>query len=393
MVVESWQEITRRPARAVVSGLGIALGAAAVVATLTLVETIQFQVGDEFDATRATQVEMRQARGEDGQPTESAAPFPPRGTVDRIGDLSGVEGVATVRESFADHRIALNQLTDPTSVPEAVPVYSLNVEAFDALGLRVRGPGWHRWHEEQGERVVVLSEQVAEALGASDARPGDRVFLDGAAFTVAGVLERAERLPALRGAVAVPVTISEPFTPDRDRDRIIAVTAPGAAQEVAAAMPVAMAPEAPDAWTAYAPADDDTLRRAVDRQLEVLALGLGGVVALLGMVSIGNVTLSSVLQRIGEIGLRRAVGARPRHIAAHIVFDAAALGALGGALGALLGLTAALGVTAWLGWNPVVDMRIPLVAVVGAVIAGGLAGLYPARVGSRLQPTEALRRE
>jgi putative ABC transport system permease protein len=131
----------------------------------------------------------------------------------------------------------------------------------------------------------------------------------------------------------------------------------------------------------------------VDDQLQALSLGLGAAVLVLGVVSIGNATLTSVMQRIHEIGLRRALGARPRHIAAHILLDAAVIGTIGGIIGATLGLTATLAVTAAQGWVPVIDPRIPVATIAGGILAGVVAGVYPARVGSRLQPTEALRRE
>jgi ABC-type antimicrobial peptide transport system permease subunit len=54
---------------------------------------------------------------------------------------------------------------------------------------------------------------------------------------------------------------------------------------------------------------------------------------------------------------------------------------------------ATLAVTAAQGWVPVIDPRIPVATIAGSVLAGVVAGAYPARVGSRLQPTEALRRE
>lgn len=391
LITESWLEVTRRPGRAVISGLGVALGVAAMVATVTLTATIQFQVSDEFDARRATQVEVRTAprvHESDGIPHL----FPPSGTVDRLMTLSGVEGVAAIRESWEHRRVALHQVTDPTATPTLLPVYAVNAEAFTVLEAEVTGLVWNRWHEAHDERLVVLSRAAMKVLGVTDVQHGDLVFIDGLAFTVTGVLEEAPRHPALTGGVLVPLPSAERFRPNSDRDRMIAVVAPGAAQSVANALPVALDPTEPARWTAYAPASDESLRQAVDRQLEMLSVGLGGVVLVLGVVSIGNVTLSSVVQRMNEIGLRRALGARPRHIAAHIVFDAAVVGTLGGALGALLGMTATLAVTVYRGWAPVIDLMVVPMAMVLGLLAGAVAGIYPARVGSRLQPTDALRR-
>lgn len=389
---ESWLEVTRRPGRAIMTGLGVALSAAAIVTTLTLAATIRFQVSDQFDARRATQIELRTRT--DGAGSQAAHEFPPPPqAIDRVEGLSGVDGVAVIRETFEDQRVAINQVADPTAASPRMRVYGLNATGFDAVEARVTGPGWQRWHDDTAQRVVVLSRATAAAIGAGDIAVGDRIFIAGLGFTVSGILDEALRLPALTNGLIVPIGTVALFDLDTDRDRLIVVTAPGAARQVAAVLSRAVTPHNPDTWTAYAPEDESTLRRTVDDQLQALSLGLGAAVLVLGVVSIGNATLTSVMQRIHEIGLRRALGARPRHIAAHILLDAAVIGTIGGIIGATLGLTATLAVTAAQGWVPVIDPRIPVATIAGGILAGVAAGVYPARVGSRLQPTEALRRE
>jgi putative ABC transport system permease protein len=374
------------------TGLGVALSAAAIVTTLTLAATIRFQVSDQFDARRATQVELRPRSDGAGSQADHEFPPPPQ-AVARVEGLSGVEGVAVIRETFEDQRVAINQVADPTAASPRMRVYGLNATGLGALEARVTGPGWQRWHDDTAQRVVVLSGATAAAIGAGDIAVGDRIFIAGLAFTVSGILDEALRLPALTNGLIVPIGTVALFDLDTDRDRLIVVTAPGAARQVAAVLSRAVSPEDPDIWTAYAPEDEATLRRTVDDQLQALSLGLGAAVLVLGVVSIGNATLTSVMQRIHEIGLRRALGARPRHIAAHILLDAAVIGTIGGIIGATLGLTATLAVTAAQGWVPVIDPRIPMATIAGGILAGVVAGVYPARVGSRLQPTEALRRE
>lgn len=389
---ESWLEVTRRPGRAVMTGLGVALGAAAIVATLTLVATIRFQVSDEFDTRRATQVELR-SRLEVMTPTRTGEFPPDENTVDRVEGLSGVTGVAVVREVSQDQPVAVNRLIDPTAGPSTIPIYGLNAAGFDTVEATISGPGWDTWHDRTAQRVAVVSQRTAAQIGATDIAAGDHLFIGGLQFTVAGILESAPRLGALTGGITIPVTTIDHFDVDADRDRMVVVTAPGAANQVARVLPIAVSPTAPETWIAYAPGEDDTLRLAVDDQLQALALGLGGIVLILGIVSIGNATLTSVLQRIHEIGLRRALGARPRHIATHILIDSGVVGFVGGMIGVTLGLTATLAVTTYRQWIPVIDPIIPMVTLTGAVLSGILAGVYPARIGSGLQPTEALRRE
>lgn len=387
-LAESWTDLATRPGRALVAGLGVALGIAAVVVTSTLTNTIRFQVSDEFDARLATQVEIRPpGSADDALPS----PFPPPGA-NVITDLDGVEGVAILRAAQQDPQIAVNDLHSPTVRPVRTALRGINSEGFEALGARISGAGWSGWHEDATARVAVVGSAVAEDIGVQP-EAGEIIFVDGLQFTVVGVLDESPRLPGLSNTILVPLTTLEHFVVEQSQDRMIVVTQPGAAQVLAPVLPAALDPAQPDGLIAYTPLLDESLRRGVDDQLQGLALVLGGVVLVLGTVSIGNVTMASVLQRIPEIGLRRALGALPRHILWQIVLDAATIGLAGGMIGALFGTTAALGAAAMQGWQPVIEPAVLLGAVLAGAFCGAIAGAYPARIASRLQPTEALRRE
>jgi putative ABC transport system permease protein len=99
----------------------------------------------------------------------------------------------------------------------------------------------------------------------------------------------------------------------------------------------------------------------------------------------------SVLERRGEIGLRRALGATRRHISSQFLTESSLLAALGGVVGLLLGAIATWGYS--LAQNQ--PMVVPVYALVAAPAAGfvigAVAGLYPAAKAARLSPTEALR--
>ena len=84
---------------------------------------------------------------------------------------------------------------------------------------------------------------------------------------------------------------------------------------------------------------------------------LGGVSLLVGAIGIANVTLVSVMERTGEIGLRRALGATRRHIAQQFLLESSAMGFVGGILGASLGTLVVVAVSAYQTWTPVLDPR------------------------------------
>jgi putative ABC transport system permease protein len=98
------------------------------------------------------------------------------------------------------------------------------------------------------------------------------------------------------------------------------------------------------------------------------------------------------MERIGEIGLRRALGARARHITWQFLTESAALGLVGGIAGTSLGTAVVVGVSLHNRWTPVLDPVTLAAAPVLGLTTGLLAGLYPSWRASRIQPVEALRR-
>src|SRR5690606_13760738 len=108
-------------------------------------------------------------------------------------------------------------------------------------------------------------------------------------------------------------------------------------------------------------------------------------------IGIANVTLVSVLERVGEIGLRRALGAARRHIAAQFLVESTAMGLVGGIIGASLGVLVVVAISASRTWTPILDPWIPLAAPFVGAATGMLAGLYPSLRAAALEPVEALR--
>jgi putative ABC transport system permease protein len=130
----------------------------------------------------------------------------------------------------------------------------------------------------------------------------------------------------------------------------------------------------------------------VTASLSSLFLTLAAIALLVGAIGIANITLVAVLERTGEIGLRRALGARPVHIAAQFLGESTALGLGGGLVGASLGVLTTLAVTIYRSWTAILDPRIVLAAPAAGAVIGLLAGLYPALRASAIEPAEALRR-
>ena len=129
------------------------------------------------------------------------------------------------------------------------------------------------------------------------------------------------------------------------------------------------------------------------RVMTLLLAAVAGISLVIGGIGIMNIMLVSVTERTREIGLRMAVGARPRDILNQFLIEAVTLSLVGGAIGVLLGAVATWAVGNFAGWQ--VSMTLGSIALAAgfSAVVGVFFGFYPARRASKLLPIQALRYE
>src|SRR5262249_38722383 len=129
------------------------------------------------------------------------------------------------------------------------------------------------------------------------------------------------------------------------------------------------------------------------KTLTLLLSGIAAVSLLVGGIGIMNIMLVSVTERTREIGVRMAVGAKPRHILAQFLVEALTLSAMGGIIGVGLGFFMAKWLSKSFNWPTVIRVDVVVISVAISAGIGVIFGLYPARKASRLDPIDALRYE
>jgi putative ABC transport system permease protein len=134
-------------------------------------------------------------------------------------------------------------------------------------------------------------------------------------------------------------------------------------------------------------------RAESSRVLSLLLASIAAVSLLVGGIGIMNIMLVSVTERTREIGVRMAIGARPRDVLLQFLIEALTLSFAGGVIGVGLGVLAAQRLAASFHWPLLLNPQVMLIALGFSALVGVGFGLYPARKASRLDPIDALRFE
>jgi macrolide transport system ATP-binding/permease protein len=381
-----------RPGRVALTVLGTVVGIAALVATLGLSKTAGNQIVGRFNEVAATDVVVTPVPGALGG--SAAATVIPWDAEARLRRLNGVAAAGTLAE--VDVRGALVRsvpINDPLGQSEVqLPVRAASPGLWRAVRARLTaGRLPDRGHSARGDRAAVLGANAARRLGISNLDHQPAIFIGERQYQVIALVERVGRQPSLLGSVTIPNGTARREYGLAAPNSVQIETEIGAVEVVARQAPRALSPSAPQLLRVSAPPDPETLRAGVENDLNALFLLLGGVSLLVGALGIANVTLVSVLERVGEIGLRRALGAARRHIAAQFLVESAVMGLLGGIVGASLGTLVVVAVSASRDWTPVLDPWVPLAAPLAGALVGLLSGTYPSLRAAAMEPVESLR--
>ena len=137
----------------------------------------------------------------------------------------------------------------------------------------------------------------------------------------------------------------------------------------------------------------DALLETINQITATMTLMLGGIAGislLVGGIGIMNIMLVSVTERTREIGIRKALGAKRKHILSQFVVEAMTLSSIGGIIGILVGYGIASGIARLGGWPLVFSVPTVLLAFGFSLGVGLFFGIYPAHKASRLDPVQAL---
>jgi putative ABC transport system permease protein len=383
---------TRR-LRAGLSALGIAIGVASIVAVLGLSSSSQAGLLAEIDRLGTNLLTAKK-----GQSLTGAEAQLPLTAVPMVGRVDAVEQVADT--GAVDDADAYRNPFIPVAATNGLAVQAASLNLPGVVGTEV-ARGEYLNAATAREPVAVLGAAAARRLGIDRVYPGERIWVGGQWFYLAGILEPAELADEIDVSVLVGYEAARRYLgytgvsegkPTIGPPSTIYVRAQtDEVEEVQSVLAQTANPEAPNEVDVSQPSDALTARAAADSALNGLFLGLGAVALLVGAVGVANIMIISVLERRSEIGLRRALGATRAQIRTQFLVEAVMLAVFGGAAGVVAGVAATVVYASIRGWSAVIPPEAWAGGIVAALTIGGLAGLAPAIRAASVSPTEALR--
>ncbi|MDR0626345.1 MAG: ABC transporter permease [Bifidobacteriaceae bacterium] len=372
-----------RLVRAALSALGIAIGIAALVALQGIPASQQAETQAEMERLGANLLVVYPGR-ESSNWDSATIPLPDTAPamVNRIGP---VEAVLT-RRDLTDVPVYRNSLIpegQSGSISAAIAdgnlLGTLNVEMMDG-----------RWFDAASRTLptAVLGEGAARRLSVG---VGSRIWVDNRWWAVIGVLNELELAQEMDATVFLAPDFAAALYPDQVIASIYVSSTHGKAAAVRRVLAATVNPANPRGVDITSLSEYYQASQMFEESFRTLSLGLGALALLIGGIGIANTMVVAVMERRGEVGLRRAMGARTGQIAMQFVLEAGVIGLAGGVMGVALGSYATYLFTAVNHMAFAVPWWVIAAGPAISVVIGALAGLYPSLKAARVSPTVALR--
>ena len=392
--------------RSALTTLGILVGITAVILTVGLGDGARAQVKDEVNALGTNILVVSP-----GSSTSSS------------GVRGGFGSASTLTLSDAE------ALTDPVVAPDVEAVAPTSSSSTEltwetttwTTTLLGTTPSWEEVRsrevvdgrfltdadEASAAAVVVVGPDTAtELFGSTASALGQTVSVNGVALTVVGVLPSVSSTDTASNddMAIVPVsTYNQRLVGGASRESVSSIYVKATSDSTLSAayqetdqllLQLHSIPTAADADFSIA-TQQSILEAAssVDQTMTVMLAGIAIVSLVVGGIGVMNIMLVSVSERIREIGLRKAIGARPALIRRQFLTEAGLLGFAGGLFGVVAAVIAAVVIPALSTTRVELSSSVALLAVALSVGIGMLFGVYPATRAARLTPIDALRSE
>ena len=382
LAYEAYHALSANRMRSALTILGIVIGISSVIAMTSMVGGIQDSMASELGGDQARVVNI--------------SPYVETGQADfeaLAQQMPEYERIVLSRMGSGTLQHASKTYTPQYGITGAQPAYA------DATGLKFsEGSFFQESDERSANRVAVVGKGAVKNLFGDEnaSAVGQEITIGGDTFTIAGVLE-GNASTSSYGSVYVPLSTLE-MRLDATSEYLGTAIARGEPTEEQMDALVKKTAKTFTEILGGVNASETLSVYSMSQLLSQMNTLMGGFGLLLGGIGIMNMMLTNVTERIREIGLRKALGARRTDIVRQFLLEAIALTLVGGIVGIAIGYAASWGLSGivnalqpTMSFAPALNAASVGIAVGVSALIGVAFGFYPARRAARLDPIEALR--
>jgi len=382
MILTSLKNISRDKTRSFLTSLGILIGVAAVVSLVSISEGIKIEANSQLGNAEYIKITEKSLMSTISVIDESII-----NRIERVQDVEHYsKEIDFYLKSFNNNNLGATSTLGGGNIQliSGIGIEPENAEFFkNSLPYYKVSEG--RMLQRNEDDAIIINEKLAKD---NNLFLGNSVEIDGKNFRIIGIFDVASNFAGSGLAVMTIDTARELSTYANDEFSSLLILSSGDTDRLTQRLKEIF----PNNRVTSSQASAQSLNNFLSN-LSIALWFVSSISAAVGGVGIMNTMLMSVMERIKEFGVLKAIGWKNFHIIKMVIYEAALLGLIGGIGGVLLGSIGSLTVQELTGIPTMITLELIVQVLAFSILIGALSSLYPAIIASRMSPVEAVRYE